>query len=133
MCKSNPFPQITWNETAPGFHLKTITAGADSTKIRSILDADYIYELGSFMGCSCGLMYNTQLKEDDAENYPARIKDAAASRSYLKQHLSDNKLKLFATWWKSHSNSYSKDFLSLSVIDMHTFEIPEDVVLTVTE
>jgi len=58
-----PLPEVKRNDEKPSFY----TWLEDSTTVISflnpILKTTYIYKVGSFMGCSCGLMYGNGLKQ----------------------------------------------------------------------
>ncbi|GAA4049148.1 hypothetical protein GCM10022409_39590 [Hymenobacter glaciei] len=126
-----PLPQIIWNKSTPGFYVNAVNDEAEAARMHELLSATHVYELGSFMGCSCGLMYNPQLKGDDADNYPSRLKDVALFKSHLKHHLPDNCLKIFATWWEYFPDKYPEETLSLSEFISTEFEIPENIIVTV--
>lgn len=53
---------------------------------RALIELDSVYEIGSFMGCSCGLVFRDSFKDDPAENYGQRVANVRELQEILCEH-----------------------------------------------
>lgn len=121
----SPLTEVKWNEKEPNFY----TVLEDSENILSflnpILKTAYVYKVGSFMGCSCGLMYGNGLKKHNL-----RKQNTERFINYLKEWSSKYKLQLFCTEWTVFPDSYQEKQYYPS-LPKESFELEEDVILNV--
>jgi len=113
-----------------GFH----TSPAEENILQMVvhvLKSNYIYEAGSFMGCACGLSYDETMINNPEENYFQRKKDVNDFIQYLKEHTSDNSLKLFCTDFTEFKESYDESDFNLESLAENAFDLDELVVYNV--
>ncbi len=123
-------PEIKWNEKSPGFNIMKVTHEGELKMLEPILHSDHLYEVLSFMGCSCGLMYGHWTK-DDVQDHRQRVKCVFDFIEYLIKHKENNTLQIFSTMWDKFPETYeSKDF-DTSKINKEEFEVDEMIILNV--
>ena len=125
-------PVISWNEADPGFCVRETLEEEVLGALSPILKKDFIYNIGSFMGCSCGFSYGHWSKNNEKENHSARVRDTFALVHYLQSHLEDNELILFGTWWDDFPEEYPMETFSLSTINEEEFDFAEETILVVS-
>jgi len=79
--------------------LRICPVPADNTQVRELMELDSIYSVGSFMGCSCGLMFGQWSKKDPDEKHQQRIDNVAHLKEVLAKHFDDIvRIATFETW-----------------------------------
>jgi hypothetical protein len=124
-------PEIPWNDESPGFYLKKVEHAGILEMLKPIFNSEYVYEALSHLGCACGLCYTLSFKEDDAEDYPQRVKDVQDFADYLDTHKKDNSLQLFSTSWEYFPSNYPSRKFRTSEIDQSEFYLEEMTILQV--
>lgn len=99
--------------------------------LNTIMKFGFIYELGSHMGCACGLGYGEWSLEDKREKHQQRVKDVSNMANYLSANMHQNRLRLFCTEWDDVHENYEKKQFVLNNISKEEFEFEEDVILNV--
>lgn len=99
--------------------------------LNNILKFGFIYELGSHMGCACGLGYGEWSLMDKGEKHQDRVKDVSSMANYLSANMLQNRLRLFCTEWDDVRENYDEKEFPLSNISKEEFEFDEDVILNV--
>jgi hypothetical protein len=80
---STPFNSVNLElKDSSGFWVSKVKEPTEF--LRSILKYKNIYEVGSFMGCTCGLIFDDDLKND---NYEKRVENAHAFIRFLRNNL----------------------------------------------
>jgi hypothetical protein len=120
-----PLPEVKWNPENPNFYTVEEDSAAILSFLNPILKTAHVYKVGSFMGCSCGLMYGDGLKK-----HTLRKQNTENFINYLQQWSSKYKLQLFCTEWTYFPDSYEKKDYS-PILPKEVFELEEDVILTV--
>ena len=124
-------PVIAWNETAPGFYIRETIKEEVLAALSPILKKNFIYNIGSYMGCSCGFSYGDWSRNNEKENHYARVRDTFALIHYLQSNLSDNELIVFGTWWTDFPEEYPVETFSLSHVKEEEFDFIENTILVV--
>lgn len=122
---------VKWDKEDPGFHIDSLSDEDQLNMIRPFLKGNYFYEIGSHMGCSCGLSYGKWSMHDEDENHSLRVKDVSDLKAYLLDNLNDNQLFLFNTLWEDVRTQYHTKEFDLNKISELEFEIEEDVILRI--
>lgn len=121
----NRLPEVKWNPEEPSFYTTLEDSEPILSFLNPILKTAYVYKVGSFMGCSCGLMYGNGL-----EKHHLRKQNTAQFIHYLRYWVAKYKLQLFCTEWTSFPNYYEKkDYYPM--LPKEAFELEEDVILSV--
>jgi hypothetical protein len=128
---SRELPLIKWDEGRPGFYVKKLIHKGTIEMLRPILNSEFLYDIGSHMGCSCGFSYGDWSKKSQSENHEARVKDVKDLYDYLKENRAHNDLKLFCTWWEKFPDKYELAEFDLSSINEEEFDFEEDKILII--
>jgi hypothetical protein len=123
-------PVVPWNEENPGFCLDKLSDEKFIEIIAPILNSNYYYDVGSFMGCSCGFSFGKWSKETN-DNHEQRIANIQEFKEYLSKYLTDNIIKLFCTYWESFPEIYPIMTFMVSSLISDEFDFEEDVILLV--
>jgi hypothetical protein len=92
MCKQvylgadRPLPLVPWQPEAPGLHVREVDAtnpeAACMNAVRRWFRGRYVYHVGSWMGCSCGLSYRDRSARDPEIEAGMRERYAARGEDY---------------------------------------------------
>lgn len=118
-------PEVNWEEGSPAFYLKR-GLHTDYEFAQPILKSRFIYSVGSFMGCACGL---ASYKE--AEDYDFRVRDIRSFAEYLRNQSPDNNLHILATWYENFPDEYPSKYLDINLMFREEFDFEEDTILIV--
>lgn len=121
-----PLPTVNWDENQPKFYLKP---GVDDSipKVQSILECNYVYEAGSFMGCGCGLYLDSE-ETDEPDDKTLRCRDIGLFKEYLITNRRTHSIKIFTTWWEKFPEVYPSITIEIEkLIDKQAF-FEDDVV-----
>lgn len=130
LASEKEIPEIKWNEESPGFYLDRVDPKVYDD-LTGILNLRFIYELGSHMGCSCGLSYGEWSLNDKEDKHDQRVKDVSDFANYLSTHMHQNRLQIFCTEWDDVQGHYDEKDFRLSGISKEEFDFEDDVVLNV--
>ncbi len=75
---------LTREDSPSGLWIKPIPPGPRVQ--RGLMRLASVYEVGSFMGCSCGLVLDESFKDDPAERYDQRLANVRELASILREH-----------------------------------------------
>ncbi|BDD13026.1 hypothetical protein FUAX_54580 (plasmid) [Fulvitalea axinellae] len=127
----HPLPEIDWNPEKPGLHISELDSPEDIEHAQGILHLPYLYQIGSFMGCSCGLAYADFLNEDHDQERRADVKDLL---SYLKENVKDKQLKVISLSMDKFPDEYPLgDFFIPDTPPENEFFLPEDRILNLIQ
>ena len=87
-----------------GFWAKPLPLGEHHA--RKALKSESVYEVGSFLGCTCGLAFGPWSAADKSENHEQRKDNAAAFRRFLLSNKSD--ISGIVTISEFHGRSHEK-------------------------
>lgn len=124
-------PEINWDKNAPGFYVLRIHHAGTLKMLEPILNAPFIYEALSHMGCSCGLFYDDRFKDNEDENYDKRVKDVHDFVKYLDRHKKENKIQIFSSDWTQFYDHYPQKNFDISQLDKNEFYLEEMTILQV--
>ncbi len=124
-------PTIPWNEEAPGLSILELSDDGYLEMVKPILQSNFYYDVGSFMGCTCGLMYGEWLKDD--KNYEQRVQNATDFLNYLRQHSLNNTLKVFGTYWNVFPETYPIESFVVDGTIPEEFDLQEEVIFLIHE
>lgn len=75
---------LTLEDSPSGLWIKPIPPGPRVQ--RGLMQLASVYEVGSFMGCSCGLVLDESFKNDPEEQYEKRLANVRELASILREH-----------------------------------------------
>lgn len=127
-----PLSIIKDNKNYSGFYIERIIDQNTINSIHPILKSSFYYQVGSFMGCSCGLSFGKWSQASPNENHTQRKKDVMGFHNYLAEHAKNNQLKLFCTWWDHDFDSYKSIPYDPSSVSEIEFDFPENIILEIT-
>lgn len=122
----NQLPLIQENE----FYLREEhDADKGYTFVKNLLSSNFLYTVGSFLGCSCGFSYGawSEIENDHLK----RIKSVTNFMNYLRSNLKDNKINLFCTEWTQFLDTYDVKDFNLNSVNKREFEFEEDIILNI--
>lgn len=125
-------PVVIYENERPGFHIIELKEQKQKEFINKILNQKYYYEVGSFMGCTCGLAFGDELKESEPDHYQKRINDVATFFNYLKKHRNSD-IKIFVTMWEEFPNGYPIDIMDIDNFPITEFYPKEYTILTIQQ
>lgn len=123
-------PVVPWNDDNPGFCTYELSDERELEMIQPILQSNFYYDVGSFMGCTCGLLYGEWLRDD--KNYEQRVQNATAFLNFLKKHSSNNSLKIFGTYWNVFPETYPTETFVVDGSIPDEFDLPEEIIFHVS-
>jgi hypothetical protein len=124
-------PLIEWNVDAPEFYVRVLDLEGEGIMVSNILKSKYLYEVGSHIGCACGLSYGDWSKKSVSENHSKRVEDVSRLMSYLGQHKISNEIRVFSTSWGFFPDEYESVQFDISFIDKEEFSFEEDIILLI--
>lgn len=125
-------PIIPWSSENPGFYLSKLSDENVVEMVSPILNSNYYYDVGSFMGCSCGFIFGDWSKETN-DNHEQRISNTQDFRDYLRKYLTNNTIKLFCTYWEVFPENYPVTIFAVTSPISNQFDFLEDTILLVQE
>ncbi|MFK7767689.1 MAG: hypothetical protein AB8B55_10750 [Mariniblastus sp.] len=57
-----------------------------NVRVRELMELETIFEVGSFMGCTCGLSYSDSTLDDPIENHDKRVSNVEHLRQIFEKH-----------------------------------------------
>jgi len=123
-------PLIPWSDARPGFYTGKVSDQEIIAMLDTVFQFGHYYEVGSHMGCSCGLAYSEWSPTPD-EKHEQRVQDVSDFKSYLGKHLPGNTLRIFCTYWDAFPSFYPVRRFVLSEPSPLEFSFEEEAVLFV--
>lgn len=118
---------VIWNEKNPGFYTTIVKNKETINFLDNILHLKFYYELGSHMGCSCGLSYGDWSRNDIDENHESRVNDVNSLFEYLRK-MPNNVLKIFCTTWEDNVDNISTTKLDLNKRNLSEFDFEKNII-----
>lgn len=118
------------------FHTYLIKHNDGYENVKRMLGMDYLYNVGSHVGCGCGFYFyedTSAYSKEDLLNHGKSVKDNFALRKYLERHLAGNHIKMLLTWGDEEYENFSQDYFSLDGINDREFAFDENVIYTIKQ
>mgnify|MGYP001405719707 CR=1 FL=1 len=130
---SNKLPIITWNDNDPQFYIYEIENKDEISIASDIMQLNYLYKLGSHMGCACGFSFYESEKEIEILNSK---RDVMLLLKYLNNNFKDNEIKIvnidYNTLPDDYSKIYEKNYeINIDVSEILEFSFEENVILKI--
>lgn len=86
LCARSNENDLTITDSPSGFWSRKLAPGP--LRIRALLESEIVYEIGSFMGCSCGLNFGPWSQHEAEEQHEKRVENVIAFFDLLQRHRS---------------------------------------------
>ena len=126
-----PLARLSMNPSEPQLWVNPVQSEGVREILSGILSGKHLYEVGSFMGCSCGLAYGDWSVNKLEENHQKRRKDVGLFFDYLKEAATQNELEVFGTMWEVFPPSFPTQDFEIPFQLPNSFELPEEIILKI--
>ena len=125
-------PLANFNSEEPGFYSVELNDPKTIEFVNNILNQKYYYEVGSFMGCTCGLAFGDWSKQSKNEDHQKRLNDVKSFFEYLKQNRNSD-IKIFATMWEEFPEKYPTKTFDIDNFPKNEFYPTEYTILKIKQ
>lgn len=75
---------LTVSDSVSGFWSRQLPPGPK--RVRAMLELETVYEVGSFLGCTCGLYFGDWSRREPSEHHDKRVDNVVEFRNLLQHH-----------------------------------------------
>ncbi len=118
-------PLIAWNKDDPKLYVRDAIVKHIPETARKQMASLYFYEIGSHMGCACGIGHGETWGEENEQRY----RDSQLLYTYLSDAADNNQLELFCTWYEQSPDVYQVKPFNIEQLLGNEWDAEEDVIL----